>query len=171
MPSAISSIPSCNATTHESQEQSAMSKSVLHTSLCDDLKIEYPIFLAGMGVKGHATPPELVAAVCNAGGMGILGCSWLDHDEVRRRIRAVRNLTDRPFGVDLLLPASMAEAVPNRAEMKARIAKDFPKHVEFVEQLHKKLNLTPVPDNKAAMSAEFIRRQVDICIEEKIAVF
>ena len=35
-----------------------MSKSVLHTSLCDDLKIEYPIFLAGMGVKGHATPPE-----------------------------------------------------------------------------------------------------------------
>ena len=75
-----------------------MSKSVLHTSLCDDLKIEYPIFLAGMGVKGHATPPELVAAVCEAGGMGILGCSWLDGDEVRRRIRAVRNLTDRPFG-------------------------------------------------------------------------
>lgn len=148
-----------------------MAKSVLHTSLCDDLKIEYPIFLAGMGVKGRATPPELVAAVCNAGGMGILGCSWLDHDEVRRRIRAVRNLTDRPFGVDLLLPASMAEAVPDRTEMKARIAKDFPKHVEFVEQLHKKLNLTPVPDNKAAMSAEFIRRQVDICIEEKIAVF
>jgi NAD(P)H-dependent flavin oxidoreductase YrpB (nitropropane dioxygenase family) len=148
-----------------------MAKSVLHTSLCDDLKIEYPIFLAGMGVKGRATPPELVAAVCNAGGMGILGCSWLDHDEVRRRIRAVRNLTDRPFGVDLLLPASMAEAVPDRAEMKARIAKDFPKHVEFVEQLHKKLNLTPVPDNKSAMSAEFIRRQVDVCIEEKIAVF
>ena len=44
-----------------------MNKSVLHTSLCDDLKIEYPIFLAGMGVKGRATPPELVAAVSNAG--------------------------------------------------------------------------------------------------------
>ena len=67
-----------------------MSKSVLHTSLCDDLKIEYPFFLAGMGVKGKATPPELVAAVSEAGGMGILGCSWLDADEVRRRIRAVR---------------------------------------------------------------------------------
>ena len=52
-----------------------MSKSVLHTSLCDDLKIEYPFFLAGMGVKGKATPPELVAAVSEAGGMGILG-SW-----------------------------------------------------------------------------------------------
>ena len=76
-----------------------MSKSVLHTSLCDELKIEYPVFLAGMGVKGKATPPKLVAAVSDAGGMGILGCSWLDADETRRRIRAVRNLTDKPFGV------------------------------------------------------------------------
>ena len=148
-----------------------MAKSVLHTSLCDDLKIEYPVFLAGMGVKGLATPPELVAAVSDCGGMGILGCSWLDHNEVRRRIRAVRNLTDRPFGVDLLLPASMAEAVPDRAEMRARIERDHPKHVEFVKRLHEKLELKPVPDNKAAMSGEFIRRQVDVCLEERIAVF
>jgi NAD(P)H-dependent flavin oxidoreductase YrpB (nitropropane dioxygenase family) len=65
----------------------------------------------------------------------------------------------------------MAEGVPDRAEMKARIARDYPKHVELVEQLHKKFGLNPVPDNKPAMSAEFIRRQVDVCIEEKIAVF
>lgn len=148
-----------------------MTKSVLHTSLCEELDIEYPVFLAGMGVKGKATPPELVAAVSEAGGMGILGCSWLDHEEVRRRIRAVRNLTDKPFGVDLLLPASMAEAVPDRAEMRARIARDYPKHVEFVKQLHKKFGLPELPDNKPAMSAEFIRRQVDVCIEERIAVF
>jgi nitronate monooxygenase len=148
-----------------------MGKSVLHTSLCDDLKIEYPIFLAGMGVKGRATPPELVAAVSNAGGMGILGCSWLDSDEVRRRIHAVRNLTDKPFGVDLLLPASMAEGVPDRAEMRARIARDHPQHIAFVQKLHKKFGLQPLPDNKAAMSAEFIRRQVDACIEERIVVF
>ena len=148
-----------------------MAKSVLHTSLCDELNIEYPIFLAGMGVKGRATPPELVAAVSDAGGMGILGCSWLDHNEVRRRIRAVRNLTDKPFGVDLLLPASMAEGVPDRAEMRARIERDFPQHVAFVKELHKKFGLQPLSDNKAAMSGEFIRRQVDVCIEEKIAVF
>ena len=148
-----------------------MAKSVLHTSLCDELNIEYPIFLAGMGVKGRATPPELVAAVSDAGGMGILGCSWLDHNEVRRRIRAVRNLTDKPFGVDLLLPASMAEGVPDRAEMRARIERDFPQHVAFVKELHKKFGLQPLLDNKAAMSGEFIRRQVDVCIEEKIAVF
>ena len=148
-----------------------MSKSVLHTSLCDDLKIEYPIFLAGMGVKGHATPPELVAAVCEAGGMGILGCSWLDGDEVRRRIRAVRNLTDRPFGVDLLLPASMADAAPDRAEMRARIERDHPKHMAFARSLVEKFGLKPVTPTAGVMSPEFIRRQVDVCLEERIAVF
>ena len=42
----------------------------LRTQLCVDFGIEYPILLAGMGVKGRATPPPLVAAVCEAGGMG-----------------------------------------------------------------------------------------------------
>ena len=149
-----------------------MSKSVLHTSLCDDLKIEYPIFLAGMGVKGMATPPELVAAVSDAGGMGILGCSWLDADEVRRRIKAVRNLTDKPFGVDLLLPASMDETTtPDRAEMRARIERDFPKHAAFAKSLFEKFGLKPTVSKLAAMSPEFIRKQVDVCMEERIAVF
>ncbi len=149
-----------------------MSKSVLHTSLCDDLRIEYPVFLAGMGVKGKATPPELVAAVSEAGGMGVLGCSWLDADETRRRIRAVRNLTDKPFGVDLLLPASMDDtAVPDRAEMRARIERDYPKHAAFAKSLIGKFGLKPIESKLAAMSPEFIRRQVDACLEERIAVF
>ena len=148
-----------------------MTKSVLHTSLCDELKIEYPIFLAGMGVKGRATPPELVAAVSEAGGMGILGCSWLDSDEVRRRIRAVRNLTDKPFGVDLLLPASMADATPSRVEMRARIERDYPKHAAFVRSLTEKFGLKPLVATGGVMYPEFIRAQVDVCIEERIAVF
>lgn len=149
-----------------------MTKSVLHTSLCDDLKIEYPIFLAGMGVKGMATPPELVAAVSDAGGMGILGCSWLDSDEVRRRIKAVRNLTDKPFGVDLLLPASMDETTtPDRAEMRSRIRRDFPNHAAFAKSLFEKFGLKPTESKLAAMSPEFIRKQVDVCMEERIAVF
>ena len=42
----------------------------LHTHLCDMLEIDYPIMLAGMGSMGKATPPALVAAVSNSGGMG-----------------------------------------------------------------------------------------------------
>ncbi|MBI4246010.1 MAG: nitronate monooxygenase [Candidatus Rokubacteria bacterium] len=148
-----------------------MSKSVLHTSLCDDLQIQYPIILAGMGMKGRATPPELVAAVSEAGGLGVLGGSWLDGDEVRRRIRAVRNLTDKPFGVDLLLPASMADAAPDRAEMRARIERDHPQHVAFVRSLMDKFGLSPIVAKGGVMSPEFIRRQVDACLEERIPVF
>ena len=42
---------------------------VFRTKLCDLLGIEYPIVLAGMGSRGKATPPALVAAVSNAGGL------------------------------------------------------------------------------------------------------
>ena len=48
-----------------------MSRPVLKTALCDLLNVEYPICLAGMG--GRWTPPELVAAVSNAGGLGVMG--------------------------------------------------------------------------------------------------
>jgi NAD(P)H-dependent flavin oxidoreductase YrpB (nitropropane dioxygenase family) len=149
-----------------------VAKSVLHTKICDDLNIEYPVFLAGMGSKGKATPPELVAAVSEAGGFGVLGCSWLDANEMRRRIRAVRNLTDKPFGVDLLLPASMApDAVADRDEMRKRIERDYPKHVAFVRELLDKYGLTRVLAKGGALSPEFIRAQVNVCLEERIALF
>lgn len=149
-----------------------MSKSALHTSICDDLNIKYPVFLAGMGSKGKATPPALVAAVSEAGGFGVLGCSWLDSNEVRRRIRAVRNLTDKPFGVDLLLPASMAsDTIADRAEMRARIERDHPKHVAFVRSLMDKYGLSPLLVKGGALSPEFIRAQVNVCLEERIALF
>lgn len=143
----------------------------LRTQLCVDFGIEYPILLAGMGVKGRATPPPLVAAVCEAGGMGFLGCSWLDADEVRRRIRAVRDLTDRPFGVNLLLPASMADAAPERAEMRARLQRDYPEHVAFVQSLIREFGLTPRVAEGGVMSTDFIRRQVDVLLDERVAFF
>lgn len=148
-----------------------MKKGPLHTSLCDDLGIEHPIILAGMGMKGRATPPRLVAAVSEAGGLGVLGCSWLDGDEVRRRVRRVRELTDKPFGVDLLLPATMAEAMPDRAEMRARVKRDYPRHWEFVQSLREKFNLPPAEGKGGVMSAAFIRGQVDACLEERVPVF
>jgi len=143
----------------------------LRTQLCRDFGIEYPILLAGMGVKGRATPPALVAAVCEAGGMGFLGCSWLDADEVRRRIRAVRAMTDRPFGVNLLLPASMADAASDRAEMRARLERDYPQHVAFVQSLIARFGLSPRIAEGGVMSPDFIRRQVDVLLEERVAFF
>ncbi|MBI3782137.1 MAG: nitronate monooxygenase [Deltaproteobacteria bacterium] len=74
---------------------------MLRTALCDQLGIEYPVILAGMGgVSMH----RLVAAVSNAGGLGIIGAATLDAAALRDEIHRVRELTDKPFAVDLLAP-------------------------------------------------------------------
>ena len=82
----------------------------LRTPLCDMLGIEHPILLAGMGGVSYA---ELCAAVSNAGGYGVLGMAGLGPEEIRIQMARVRQLTDRPFGVDLLAasPDSLTASV------------------------------------------------------------
>src|SRR5881392_2714242 len=74
---------------------------MLRTPICDLFGIEYPILLAGMG--GVSMAP-LVAAVSNAGGLGVMGAAALSPDDLRAEIRKVRELTSKPFAVDLLAP-------------------------------------------------------------------
>ena len=63
------------------------------------LGIEYPIIQSGMN---YAAYPPLVAAVSNAGGLGILGAGAMSADELRQNIRTIRSMTDKPFGVNFL---------------------------------------------------------------------
>jgi enoyl-[acyl-carrier protein] reductase II len=71
----------------------------MRTRLTEVLGIEHPVMLAGMGgVSYH----RLVAAVSDAGGFGCLGASTMGTDTMVEEMRAVRSLTDKPFGVDLL---------------------------------------------------------------------
>ncbi|HEX8804407.1 MAG TPA: nitronate monooxygenase [Acidimicrobiales bacterium] len=82
----------------------------LRTRLTDALQIEHPVMLAGMGgVSYH----RLVTAVSEAGGFGCLGASTMGDERMRQEIAAVRDATDRPFGVDLLTaaPGDMAAKV------------------------------------------------------------
>jgi NAD(P)H-dependent flavin oxidoreductase YrpB (nitropropane dioxygenase family) len=80
----------------------------LRTTICDLFEIEYPILLAGMG---GAAGPELAAAVSNAGGMGVLGAAGCPPDVLDEWIARTRKLTDKPFGVDTLLPASVPQSL------------------------------------------------------------
>jgi nitronate monooxygenase len=68
------------------------------TALTERLGIEYPIVQAPMS---GWTPPEIVAAVSNAGGLGSLGAARMSPDALRVAIHAVRRLTDRPFNVNV----------------------------------------------------------------------
>lgn len=82
----------------------------LRTPVCDLLDIEVPIFLAGMGGVAYA---DVCAAVSEAGGYGTLGMATESPENIRAEMRAVRRLTDKPFGVDLLaaLPERMLASI------------------------------------------------------------
>lgn len=69
--------------------------------LCNMLKIKYPIIQAGMG--GGTTTPELVAAVSNAGGLGVLAATRLTPEQLKESILKIKSLTNHPFGVNILL--------------------------------------------------------------------
>ncbi len=82
----------------------------LRTPICDLLGVEHPILLAGMGGVSYA---EVCAAVSEAGGFGSLGMAGLSPKEIARQMAQVRELTDKPFGVDLLTaqPESLTASV------------------------------------------------------------
>jgi NAD(P)H-dependent flavin oxidoreductase YrpB (nitropropane dioxygenase family) len=92
----------------------------LTTRFCDLAGVRYPIVLGGMGPP--STSPELVAAVSNAGGLGILGCSGLSPDQIRERADRIRSLTSRPFGLNLLLFSASDDAIEALLAERPRVA-------------------------------------------------
>src|SRR5918992_5790032 len=73
---------------------------MIHTQICDLFAIRPPVVLGGMGTATDAT---LVAAVSNAGGLGTLGTSAFNAAQLDIEIGAIRERTDKPFGVNHLL--------------------------------------------------------------------
>ena len=83
---------------------------MIRTPLTELLGIEHPIIQAGMGSVAGS---ELAAAVCNAGGLGVLGAAFWPPEQLRSEIRRVKSLTDKPYAVDLLV----AEGAPGMEEL------------------------------------------------------
>ena len=81
----------------------------MKTAVTELFGIRYPILNAGMG---RVALPNLVAAVSNAGGLGVIGAGSSPPDLTREYIRTVRSLTDKPFGINcpLALPNAMENA-------------------------------------------------------------
>lgn len=92
----------------------------MRTRITELFDIEYPVMLAGMGgVSYH----ELVAAVSEAGGIGTFGASTMRDGELAREITALKTLTRKPFGVDLLtaLPQHLEQGIRDVVAGGARI--------------------------------------------------
>jgi NAD(P)H-dependent flavin oxidoreductase YrpB (nitropropane dioxygenase family) len=153
----------------------------LKTPLCDLLGIKVPIVLAGMG---GASTPALAAAVSNAGGLGILGAAACQPDELRRWIAETRKLTDKPFGVDTLLPASVRRSKPEGAKGPSPMDQ-LPKLQAFArafmekEGLAQPQSLAAAPVSEPVQSAarrqifskEFFDAQMEVVIEERVPVY
>lgn len=74
---------------------------MLRTPFCDLFEVDVPIIQAAIW---PATSPELIAAVCEAGALGSLGAVFGSADDVGAQIERVRELTDRPFAVNHVVP-------------------------------------------------------------------
>ena len=67
------------------------------------LGVEHPIIQAPMG-GANASPPALVAAAGNAGGLGFVGAAYMSPEQIAREAKQIRELTSRPFGINLFVP-------------------------------------------------------------------
>ncbi|MBC8122262.1 MAG: nitronate monooxygenase [Gemmatimonadaceae bacterium] len=127
------------------------------TELIDLLGIKHPIIQAPMA---GASTPELVAAVSNAGGLGSYGGAATPPAKLRQIIRQIRELTDRPFAVNLFAPA--VEAYQQVPEQQTQMS-------ELLAQWHNELNAGPVPE-PIPILGPFVE-QFNVLLEEKIPVF
>ena len=162
-----------------------MARPVLRTAFCELAGVEYPVALAGMGpvaggIVGPVATAELAAAVSNAGGLGVIGGSGYGPERLREEIARARALTDRPFGVDLLLPANyLGEAAdrPPPADPRELVPADV------WEGLRAMLAALDVPWVEAPAVSTATRpalagrgggmsdAQMEVVIEERVPVF
>jgi nitronate monooxygenase len=146
----------------------------LRTRICDLFGIEVPVVLAGMG---GASTPALAAAVSNAGGLGILGAAACAPDELRAWIRKTRELTDRPFGVDTLLPASVQRAAYEPSQGPTPQER-LPELLAFAREFMDKEGLEAPPPKPAlerrrreTFTKDFFAAQMEVVIEERVPVY
>lgn len=124
--------------------------------LTENLGIRYPIIQAGMA--GGITTPELVAAVSNAGGLGTLGAGYLSAEQTRDSIRKIKQLTDKPFAVNLFTPET-----PEVRDAEISQAN------EWLLPFREALNISEVPDIREIGTAGF-EQQIEMIIDEQVPV-
>ncbi|MEX0799934.1 MAG: nitronate monooxygenase family protein [Dehalococcoidia bacterium] len=137
----------------------------LHTKLCDMLGIQYPVF-------AFTPSREVVAAVINAGAFAVLAGTWHEPDELATQIKWIRaQVGGKPFGVDLLFPAS-APPAGGIEELMADIPEEHRRFVQGIKERHN------IPDAKSApehyslgwINQDRARRQLDVALEERVPV-
>ncbi len=121
-----------------------------------NLNIKYPIIQAGMA--GGITTPELVAAVSNAGGLGTLGAGYMTPEQLRSSVLKVKQLTNKPFGVNLFIP-----------EIQDISEEEIEKANEWLLPFREQLNISEIPKVKKTTESIF-EKQIEIIMEVQVPV-
>ncbi|MBI2872786.1 MAG: nitronate monooxygenase [Chloroflexi bacterium] len=148
-----------------------VTKNPLKTSLTEEWGLEYPII-----AFGHCK--DVIAEVCNAGGLGVLGCAGLEPDEIERDVNWLRErIGNKPFGLDILIPASVPPS-GTREDFEAQIPQE---HWAFVQRIRREYKIPErdaqkVADERAksqrdVLTQERARAQLDVLIDMKVPIF
>jgi enoyl-[acyl-carrier protein] reductase II len=137
----------------------------LKTELCDLLDIEKPIIQGGMA---WVATGELAAAVSTAGGLGVIGAGSAPADVIEKEIEKVRELTDKPFGLNIMLLSPFAEdiidlAVEKEVPVITTGAGNPGKYVKRFQEIGSKV-IPVVPS--VALAKRMARLNVDAVIAE-----
>jgi len=81
---------------------------MIKSTICDILGIEYPVFQGGMAWVADG---KLAAAVSNGGGLGIIAGGNMPGDLLRDQVKIAKSLTDKPFGVNVMLQSPFADDI------------------------------------------------------------
>jgi nitronate monooxygenase len=92
------------------------------TDFLELLGITHPVIQAPMS---GFTPPQLAAAVCNAGGLGSIGCAGLPPGLVREQVASLRHATNRPFNLNFFVHARPHASPEVTVRMQAKLAPYF----------------------------------------------
>ncbi len=120
------------------------------------LHVQWPILQAPMA--GGVTTPELVAAVSNAGGLGSLGAGYMSGEQIRSAVRAIRQLTDKPFAVNLFIPEEITGDTRPGENVR-----------RLMNEARRRLGIPEDPD--VGRFAEPFEEQMAAVLEEEVPVF
>ncbi len=136
---------------------------MIRTKLCDQLGLDVPVVQAPIG---GISCPELVAAVSNAGGLGLLSLTWRTEEEARSLLLKTQALTRRPFGVNFVLQWDPTSKLQTCFEIGVKIFSFFRGDPsEWVRQVHEAGGIAL----HTVGSAEEARRSVDAGVNVIVA--
>jgi nitronate monooxygenase len=131
-------------------------QAMLSTRFTKLVDVKYPIIQAGMA--GGITTPEMVAAVSNAGGLGTLGAGYLTPDDLRSAIHKVKEMTDRPFAVNLFVPQEIVFSEDDVRQMN-----------QYLDSIRAEFGIERRPSIEKY--AEAFDDQIQVVLDERVPVF